>query len=162
MNSPVRHRILFVCMGNICRSPIAENVFRHKVDQRGASHLFEIDSAGTGGWHAGEPPDPRAREVLSRKGIAVQGAARQIHRDDFDRFDLLLCMDEENRRHLLDLGAPKEKVRLLLECDSCADCREVPDPYYGGNDGFARVYDMVESACEALLDDLLKNGDDMR
>lgn len=142
-------------MGNICRSPIAENVFRHKVEQRGVSHLFEIDSAGTGGWHAGEPPDPRARRIVTANGIKMTGTARQVHRDDFERFDLLLCMDEENMQHLLSKGAPKHKVRLLLECDPDAGCREVPDPYYGGSDGFQRVFELVDSACEALLDELL-------
>lgn len=142
-------------MGNICRSPIAENVFRHKVRQRGVEHLFEIDSAGTGGWHAGEPPDPRARHVMTTRGIAVIGTARKIDREDFDRFHLLLCMDEENVANLLTMGAPREKVRLLLESDADATRRDVPDPYYGGTDGFETVYDLIDSACDALLNELL-------
>jgi protein-tyrosine phosphatase len=148
-------KICFVCMGNICRSPIAENVFRHKASQRGVEHLFEIDSAGTGGWHAGEPPDPRARRIVAANGIKMSGAARQIRRDDFAHFDLLLCMDEENAQYLLAQGAPRHKVRLLLDCDPNVGCREVPDPYYGGSDGFETVFHLVAAACDALLDELL-------
>ena len=142
-------------MGNICRSPIAENVFRHKAEQRGVANRFEIDSAGTGGWHAGEPPDPRAHHIVTSNGIKVTGTARQIRREDFQQFDLLLCMDNENRQYLLAQGAPRDKVRLLLECDPKAGCREVPDPYYGGSDGFQRVFQLIDSACDALLDELL-------
>ena len=148
-------RICFVCMGNICRSPIAENVFRHKAAQRGVEHLFVIDSAGTGGWHAGEPPDPRAHHIVTSNGIKMTGAARQIRREDFQQFDLLICMDRENAEYLLAKGAPPDKVRLLLECDPNADCREVPDPYYGGPDGFERVFHLVCSACDARLEELL-------
>lgn len=147
--------ICFVCMGNICRSPIAENVFRHKVKQRGLEDRFQIDSAGTGGWHVGQPPDARARNVVVSRGLPVTGTARQITTDDFDRFHLLICMDEDNQSHLLGMGAPKSKVRLLLECDPNATRRDVPDPYYGGADGFETVFDLVDSACDALLDELL-------
>src|SRR5262245_44615760 len=107
-------QICFVCMGNICRSPLAAAVFAHKAKQRGVEQLFVIDSAGTGGWHAGEPPDPRARGVAKAHGVPMNGTARQIRPDDFTRFDLLLCMDEENREHLLSMGAPSDKIRLLL------------------------------------------------
>jgi protein-tyrosine phosphatase len=148
------HRICFICMGNICRSPLAENVFRHKVRQRGLDSQFVIDSAGTGGWHAGEPPDPRVRSVAQSQGIQMSGAARQIKREDFARYDFLICMDDENREHILNMGAPPEKVRLLLECDQNAQCREVPDPYYGGADGFEHVFKLVEAACEPLLNEL--------
>jgi protein-tyrosine phosphatase len=145
-------------MGNICRSPIAECVFRHKIKQRGVEHRFEVDSAGTGGWHAGEPPDPRACQTLTRKGVPVTGRSRQITASDFRTFDLLLCMDEDNRDRILTIGAPPEKVRLLLECDIRSGCREVPDPYYGGADGFEHVYRLIDSACEALLDELLSEA----
>lgn len=148
-------RVCFVCMGNICRSPLAENVFRHKARERGIDHHFQIDSAGTGGWHAGEPPDARMRQVASARGIRMSGCARQVTREDFRSFDLLICMDEENRDVLLNMGAPLDKVKLLLECDPKAECREVPDPYYGGLDGFENVFDLVDSACEALLDQIL-------
>jgi protein-tyrosine phosphatase len=142
-------------MGNICRSPLAAAVMRHKAKQRGVEGQFMIDSAGTGGWHAGEPPDPRARAVAKKHGITMNSTARQIKRDDFSRFDLLLCMDQENREHVLGLGAPPEKVRLLLACDPDASCTEVPDPYYGGADGFENCYRLIDAACEALLADLI-------
>lgn len=149
------HRILLICMGNICRSPLAENVLRHKVRQRGVEHLFTIDSAGTGGWHTGEPPDARIRGVASTYGIPMTGVARQVTLDDFQAFDLLICMDHDNREHLLSMGAPAERVRLLLEYDSSATRHDVPDPYYGGSDGFELVYQLVDSASEALLNQLL-------
>ncbi len=158
MSGTVQHKICFVCMGNICRSPIAENVFRHKVNQRGLEKLFVIDSAGTGGWHAGESPDIRARRTAASHGVEMTGLARQITKADFSRFDLLLCMDQENLDHLVEMGVPTGKARLLLECDPHAKCREVPDPYYGGTDGFETVFQLVDSACEALLDDLLKRS----
>src|SRR5688572_30769053 len=109
-------RLCFVCMGNICRSPLAANVFRHKAKQRGVEDHFEVESAGTGGWHSGEAPDARARRTAAAHGVPMTGTARQIKRGDFDRFDLLLCMDDENRDHLLAMGAPPAKVRLLLSC----------------------------------------------
>jgi protein-tyrosine phosphatase len=154
-NARIPTRLCFVCMGNICRSPLAANVFRHKARLRGVEDHFEVESAGTGGWHAGEPPDVRARRTASAHGVPMNGTARQIKPTDFDRFDLLLCMDDENREHLLAMGAPPAKVRLLLACDPQATCREVPDPYYGGPDGFETVYQLVDSACDALLDELL-------
>ena len=153
MPDTVIARLLFVCMGNICRSPLAENVFRHKAAQRGVAHRFEIDSAGTGAWHVGEPPDARVLKLASSLGIPITGVARQVQPGDFDRFDLLLCMDEANLRHVQRMGAPPEKVRLLL--DGHATCREVPDPYYGGDDGFERCYELIDAACDRLLDHLL-------
>jgi protein-tyrosine phosphatase len=148
-------RILFVCMGNICRSPLAEGVFRHQARDRGVGDRFVIDSAGTGDWHVGERPDGRMREVADRRGVAVDGLARQVVPDDFERFDHLVCMDESNRRQLVRFGAPNEKLRLLLDADPSSAVREVPDPYYGPRRGFETVYDLVERACTALLDELL-------
>jgi protein-tyrosine phosphatase len=116
---------------------------------------FIIDSAGTGGWHVGERPDGRVREVASRHGVDLNSRARQVTAEDFQRYDFLICMDDENRRHLEQAGAPDEKLRLLLECDPAAAVREVPDPYYGGRRGFENVYGLIDSACEALLDELL-------
>jgi protein-tyrosine phosphatase len=147
--------VLFVCMGNICRSPLAEGLFRHKARGRGAETQFIVDSAGTGGWHAGERADGRVREVASRHGVDLDGRARQVTPGDFDRFDHVICMDDENRRQLEQAGAPDGKLRLLLECDPAAAVREVPDPYYGGRGGFETVYGLIDSACEALLDELL-------
>ncbi len=147
-------RVLFICMGNICRSPLAEGVFVHKARQRGLSERFLVDSAGLGGWHAGEPPDPRARAVAAANQVTLSSRARQIQKPDFETFDHLICMDEENHDRLLTLGAPIEKLRLLLELDPRAPMREVPDPYYGGQDGFELVFRLIDSACDALLDQL--------
>ena len=150
--------VLFVCTGNICRSPLAEGVFLHQAVQRGASHRFEVDSAGVGSWHIGDRADPRALAVAADHGIDLPSVARQIDPADFTRFDHIVCADEENREALLEWGAPAEKTSLLLAFDSTATLREVPDPYLGGRDGFAAVYGLVDSACAALLDRLLQSG----
>jgi low molecular weight protein-tyrosine phosphatase len=146
-------RILFVCLGNICRSPTAEGVMRRLVEEQGLSDEIEIDSAGTGGWHVGAPPDARATEAARRRGTTLEGAARRFDpRTDFDRFDLILAMDAENKRDLLALApddAARAKVRMFLPGD-----RDVPDPYYGGDDGFERVLDLVEEASASLLREL--------
>ena len=150
-----RTRILFICMGNICRSPAAEAVFLHRIAERGLEHRFDVDSAGTGGWHAGERADPRSRAEGGRRGYDLVTRARQVHPDDHDRFDLLVCMDLDNAANLIDAGAPDHKVRLLLEWHPDDRHREVPDPYYGGPEGFAHMYDLIEAACDRLLDDLM-------
>jgi protein-tyrosine phosphatase len=146
-------RVLFVCLGNICRSPTAEGVMRRLVREQGLEHEIEIDSAGTGGWHVGSPPDARATEAAARRGTELTGAARRFDpRRDFDRFDLILAMDAENRRDLLALAADDEarsKVRMFRLGDL-----DVPDPYYGGEDGFEEVLDLVEEAARGLLDEL--------
>jgi protein-tyrosine phosphatase len=153
-------RILFVCMGNICRSPTAEGVMRRLLRDAGLRDEIEIDSAGTGGWHAGEPPDARAAEAAGRRGVVLEGAARQVTGADYEAFDLLVAMDRENLRELLALAPDEEaaeKVRLLREFDpASADAGDldVPDPYYGGERGFERVLDLVEAACRGLLDEL--------
>ena len=144
-------RVLFVCMGNICRSPTAEGVLRRLVREEGLEDRIEIDSAGTGGWHAGSPPDERATDAAARRGIELAGAARQVEAADFERFDLLIAMDRENLAELRRLAPDDEargKLRLLL------GDRDVPDPYYGGARGFEDVLDLVEEACEELLDEL--------
>jgi protein-tyrosine phosphatase len=142
-------------MGNICRSPLAENLFRYHANKRGVVDQFHIDSAGTGGWHAGDSPDHRMVATAARRGITMIGRARQVCQDDFFRFDLLLCADDENRNNLLRIGAPKSRTRLILEFHPDAPVREVPDPYYGGDEGFETVYDLVDAACQGLLDHLL-------
>jgi protein-tyrosine phosphatase len=153
-------KLLFVCMGNICRSPTAEGVMRHLLREQGLEDEIEIDSAGTGGWHAGDPPDSRATEAARRRGIALDGAARQVRPSDFEEYDLLLAADREN---LADLRAvaPDEaamaKVRLLREFDPGsrgAPDLDVPDPYYGGPDGFEDVLDLVEAACRGLIEEV--------
>ena len=149
-------RIVFVCMGNICRSPTAEGVMRRLVEEQGLD--IEIDSAGTGAWHVGEPPDTRATLAARRRGVTLEGAARQIRPDDFARFDLLIALDRANLRELLAIAPDEEaaeKVRLLREFDPAADGDlDVPDPYYGGDRGFETVLDMVEAACRGLIDEL--------
>jgi protein-tyrosine phosphatase len=151
-------RILFVCMGNICRSPTAEGVMRRLVDDAGLTDQIEIESAGTGGWHAGEPPDHRATLAAGRRGITLEGAARQVTQDDFRRFDLVIALDRANLRELLAIAPDEdaaEKVRLLREFDPAASGDlDVPDPYYGGDRGFENVLDMVEASCRGLLDEL--------
>jgi protein-tyrosine phosphatase len=151
-------RILFVCMGNICRSPTAEGVMRQLIDDAGLADSIEIESAGTGGWHAGEPPDERATLAASRRGVTLAGAARQVRESDFRRFDLLIALDRANLRELLAIAPDEdaaEKVRLLREFDPASDGDlDVPDPYYGGDRGFEAVLDMVEAACRGLLDEL--------
>jgi protein-tyrosine phosphatase len=157
-------RILFVCMGNICRSPTAEAVMRRLLRAEGLEQAVAIDSAGTGGWHAGDPPDARAVAAARSRGVVVEGAARQVIADDFDRFDLVLAMDRENERELLARAPDDEaraKVRLLREFDPAAVAAgdlDVPDPYYGGPHGFDRVLDLVEAACRGLLDEVRSAG----
>ena len=150
--------ILFVCMGNICRSPMAEVLFRHKATLRGVSGEFFIDSAGTGGWHAGDRPDERMRRMASRNGIELDGSARQVHRDDFEKFDMIVCMDEDNYRNLLAMGAPVERLTKMLQHDPDCAYQDVPDPYYGDGDGFQTVFDLLEKSCDLLLDSLLEGG----
>jgi protein-tyrosine phosphatase len=153
-------RVLFVCMGNICRSPTAEGVFRHLVREAGREGEIEIDSAGTGGWHVGEPPDTRATEAARRRGIDLGGEGRQFSPADFDRFDLILAMDEQNRREILALApddAARSKVSLFREFDPASNGAadlDVPDPYFGGDQGFEHVLDLVDSASRGLLDEI--------
>ncbi len=157
-------RILFVCMGNICRSPTAEGVMRGLLRAEGLERAVEIESAGTGGWHAGSAPDARAVAAARTRDIVVEGEARQVTAKDFERFDLLLAMDRDNERELL-ARAPdaqaRAKVRLLREFDPAsvaAGDLDVPDPYYGGPHGFDRVLDQVEAACRGLLDEVRSAG----
>jgi protein-tyrosine phosphatase len=155
MTGDARIAVLFVCMGNICRSPTAAGVFAHRVAGCGAAGRFLVESAGTGDWHAGELPDSRAREVAARHGIELRSRARQVTRADFARFDHLVCMDRRNLRDLLTLGAPREKIRLLLSFDPGAPLAEVPDPYGEGSDRFEEVFALIDSACRCLIESLL-------
>ena len=147
-------RILFVCMGNICRSPTAEGVMRALVREAGLEDAISLDSAGTGGWHVGDPPDVRATAAAAARGIPLEGAARQFRVSDFDDFDLVVAMDRSNRRDLLALApddAARAKVTLLLEYAGGEGQLDVPDPYYGGDEGFETVLDLVSDACRSLL-----------
>jgi low molecular weight protein-tyrosine phosphatase len=153
-------RVLFVCMGNICRSPTAEGVMRALVAQRGLDGEIEIDSAGTGGWHAGEPPDPRATATAAARGVTLAGGARQVRQTDFDAFDLILALDSSNLRDLRRLAPDQDrqgKLHLLREYDpGSADAADldVADPYYGAAGGFDEVYDQIHAACAGLLDEI--------
>jgi protein-tyrosine phosphatase len=141
-------------MGNICRSPTAEGVFRKLVTDAGLADRVSIDSAGTGDWHVGELPDPRTRSAAERRGLVLDHRARQFTRADFDRFDLVLAMDAMNLRHLLRMAGQRESppIRLLRSFDSTApDGAEVPDPYAGRGDDFEIVLDICERACAGLL-----------
>lgn len=153
MTSPTR--ILFVCLGNICRSPSGENVMRHLVEKEGLSDAFELDSAGTAGWHIGKSPDSRMTAAARARGIRMSGRARQVKTEDFTDFDFIFAMDRSNYADLLALQsrchAPTAQLQLF--CDLCEehDETEVPDPYYGGPEGFEKVLDLLEDGCAAFL-----------
>ncbi|HEY7658201.1 MAG TPA: low molecular weight protein-tyrosine-phosphatase [Burkholderiales bacterium] len=152
-----RCSVLFVCMGNICRSPMAEGVFRHQVKQAGLEGRIVIDSAGTHDYHIGEPPDPRAQRAAGRRGYDLSMLrGRQVSRADFGEFDYLLAMDRMNLRVLERLCPSRHghKLKLFLEFSNDAMPREVPDPYFGGEQGFEHVLDLVEEAAQGLLDHL--------
>ncbi len=157
MNTDRRKSILFVCMGNICRSPMAEVMFRHKAMLRGVEDAFIVDSAGTGGWHAGEEPDERMRRMAGRNGIQLEGSARQVCSADFEAFDMIVCMDEDNYGNLVAMGAPVERLSKMLQHDPECGHENVPDPYYGDGDGFQVVFDLLERSCDLLLDRLLED-----
>lgn len=147
-------RVLFICMGNICRSPTAEGVFRKLVETRGHGHRIEIDSAGTGGWHEGEAPDRRAQAEARRRGIDIGGLrARQVRKNDFAEFDYIVAMDRQNMRELTANcpQALRHKLSLMLDHAEHLPEREVPDPYYGERDGFVHVFNLLEEAAEGLL-----------
>lgn len=148
------HKLLFVCLGNICRSPSAENIMRHLVHQANLDHLITCDSAGTASYHVGNSPDRRMAAAAQRQGIPLVGAARQFTAADFTAFDLILAMDQDNYRDILRLdpqGQYHHKVKMM--CDFCQHHRdrEVPDPYYGGPEGFDYVIDLLRDACGGLL-----------
>jgi protein-tyrosine phosphatase len=153
VNAPVR--LNFVCLGNICRSPTAEAVMRHLVQQAGLGDRIAIESAGLGDWHVGGPRDSRSQKVGRRRGITLEGLGRQFVPGDFARFDYVLAMDLQNRAGLLALApddTARAKVHLLRAFDpAAADDAEVPDPYYGGPRGFEEVFDICQAACEGLL-----------
>jgi protein-tyrosine phosphatase len=144
-------RVLFVCSGNICRSPMAEGVFQHMVDEAGLGDKITVDSAGTGSWHVGESADRRTRRELSKHGISYSGRSRQLNRGDFDKFDYILAMDHSNLRNI-QAKAPRSTqahIQMLLDYAPSLGTREVPDPYYDG--GFDYVYDLVHATAEGLL-----------
>ena len=156
-------KLLFVCLGNICRSPAAEGVFLHLLEARGLSNQFLVDSAGTGGWHVGNPADRRMRAAAERRGIHLPSRARQIELADFGNFDRILTMDDDNLQAVRSLaGELGARSDLALVEPMTSHCRrfsdtEVPDPYYGGEQGFEHVLDLLEDACSGLLETLTRD-----
>ena len=153
--------VLFVCLGNICRSPLAEGIFAALAKERGLDGDFHVDSAGTAAYHSGEPPDPRSTAVAAAHGIRLTGFARQITPRDLERFDIVVAMDRSNRRSLERLRGrirggrgSRADIVMMRDYDPGARDPDVPDPYYGGPGGFERVYGILERACNGLLDDL--------
>ena len=152
-------KLLFVCLGNICRSPAAEGVFLHLIEEQGLSDHFVVDSAGTGSWHVGNKADPRMRAAADRRGIHLPSRARQIELDDFSRFDLVLTMDNDNLRNVRSLAKEVGKnatatIRPMLSYARSTRLEDVPDPYYGGEQGFEHVLDLLEDACSGLIEEI--------
>lgn len=153
-------RVLFVCLGNICRSPTAEGVFRALVDREGLSDIITCDSAGTSDWHIGGPPDPRARQAAKGRGYDLEPLrARQATGRDFEDFDFVIAMDHSNHRNLAAIAPPgrEDRLHMMLSFAPGLGIEEVPDPYYGEGDGFETVLDMLEAASTGLLDHI-RNG----
>jgi protein-tyrosine phosphatase len=147
-------KVLFVCMGNICRSPTAEGVFRHRLMEHGLDDRVATDSAGTHGWHAGNPPDERSIAAAGRRGVDIGWIrSRKLNTRDFHEFDYVLAMDRDNLDDMGEVAPAKgtARVRLFLEFAPHLDTLDVPDPYYGGADGFEYVLDLVEAASDALI-----------
>ena len=151
----LKFRMLFVCMGNICRSPAAEGVMRHLIEAEGLQHRIECDSAGTIDCHTGDGPDSRMRKAAADRGIRLQGKARQIRRKDLEEFDLVLTMDDDNLAAVEQLGSAgpfAHKIKPFCSFLTETTANEVPDPYYGGQRGFEHVLDLLEDGCGTLLE----------
>ena len=151
-----KYRVLFVCLGNICRSPVARGVFQQLVERDGLSEKFEIDSCGTGSWHIGHQAHENSRQTAKRNGVDIEDhRARQYVAEDLQRFDLLLAMDRSNKSDMKSISQQEsEKIVLLRDYDEDKDSADVPDPYHGTGDGFQRVHDIIVRSCENLLEDL--------
>tara|TARA_Y100001968_G_scaffold299486_1_gene310193 strand:- start:691 stop:1164 length:474 start_codon:yes stop_codon:yes gene_type:complete len=154
-------KILFVCLGNICRSPAAEGVFKQKVKDRDLEYLFVVDSAGTGSWHVGNLADKRMREAALSRGIELTSRSRQIDENDLYKFDHILVMDKDNLNAVKSLinedkNLLNSKIKLILSYSRKSQLDEVPDPYYGGQNGFEKVLDLLDDAIDELIDSLIK------
>jgi protein-tyrosine phosphatase len=153
-HGPLLFQLLFVCLGNICRSPAAEGVMQRRINEAGLAEQVRIDSAGTEGWHTGKPADARMRQIAAGRAYDLTSRARQVTAEDLRQFDLILVMDHQNRRDIARFdptGEQGAKVRLFTEFCTNHDDKEVPDPYYGGEAGFQHVLDLLEDGCENLL-----------
>ena len=153
-------KILFVCLGNICRSPAAEGILKNKLKERDLEKNFVVDSAGTGGWHVGNLADPRMRETASSRGIDLTSRSRQIEENDLYEFDHILVMDKDNLHAVQSLvqnesDPATSKIKLILTYSKNSQLDEVPDPYYGGQHGFEKVLDLLDDAIDGLLDSLM-------
>ena len=153
-------KILFVCLGNICRSPAAEGVFKKKIKERDLEKLFVVDSAGTGGWHVGNLADPRMRETALSRGIELTSRSRKIEECDLYEFDHILVMDNDNLEAVKSLikdhrDPVNSKIKLILSYSKNSKLEEVPDPYYGGQNGFDKVLDLLDDAIDGLIDSLI-------
>lgn len=161
MVDPRRTSVLFVCLGNICRSPLAEGVMLHHLSMAGIDGSVRVDSAGTEAWHVGQPPDPRARAAAKMNGVTLNSSARQVRPADFHDFDYVLAMDRSNLRELEHLQASSggdAHVALFRAYDPLGEGNpDVPDPYYGGSSGFDRVYELVDRTCRGLVEHLSAN-----
>ena len=149
------YKLLFVCLGNICRSPSAENIMNHLIKDASLTDKISCDSAGTSGYHIGAAPDRRMNAAANKRGLTLQGKSRKLTPSDLKQFDLILAMDRENYQDILYLdreGKYEDKVRLMCDFATQKDDREVPDPYYGGQDGFDNVIELLFDACRGLLD----------
>ena len=156
----MKKKILFVCLGNICRSPAAEGVFLQKIKDRDLEKLFEVDSAGTGSWHVGNLADPRMRETALSRGIELTSRSRKIEKSDLYEFDHILVMDNDNLEAVKSLisgniNHVNTKVKLILSYSKKTHLKEVPDPYFGGQDGFDKVLDLLDDAIDGLIDSLI-------
>ena len=153
-------KILFVCLGNICRSPAAEGIFMQKIKDRDLENLFVVDSAGTGSWHVGNLADSRMRETASSRGIELTSKSRQIEKNDLYEFDYILVMDKDNLDAVKsltkdDINPLNSKIKLILSYSKNSQLDEVPDPYYGGQNGFEKVLDLIDDAIDGLIDSLI-------
>ena len=151
-------KVLFVCLGNICRSPLAEGIFRQRVEERGLSEYFLIDSCGTASYHIGETPDERSMANAEKNGVKYTHRGRQFKKDDFKRFDYIFPMDASNKMNIMEFhpGEAKATVEMMRAYDSTQSGADVPDPYYGGEQGFQNVFDILDESVNNLLDHLVK------